>query len=158
MTHVEPSPPPDPSAPGRGLSRRARGAIIVVVLGGLLLVGAIVSSRRRDDYDHAMTRVQVEAGATGTTIDLDAFKSAWAQQQVSQETSLTDGPLAGMIPELDGAKAVNVDMIWTPPQAIIDYQVEAGGQDGCVRAIHSASGTTVRVAHDVCAKSFLGDP
>ena len=79
MTGVEAASTPTGGDSERGLSKRARVVILVVVLGGLLLVGMIVSARRRDDYDHKKTRVQIAAQAAGDTIDVDAFRTAWVE-------------------------------------------------------------------------------
>jgi hypothetical protein len=78
-------------------------AILVVVLGGLLVVGLIVSARRRDDHDHTMTRVQVEAKA-GDEVDMGAFRSAQVEQVGAGEAQVGSSPAAGLVPELRGPR------------------------------------------------------
>ena len=131
-------------------------AILVVALGGLLVVGLIVSARRRDDFDHTMTRVQVEAKAAGDSVDMGAFRSAWVEQIVGGEAQVGSSPAAGLVPELVGAHAELYAV--TPTGVVIDYQVDRGGQQGCVRLIRSTEGTEVRSARHVCRGAFPEAP
>jgi hypothetical protein len=151
---VTESAPSGPSAGDdeRGLGKGARVAILVVVLGGLMVVGLIVSARRRDDFDHTMTRVQVEAKAAGDAIDMAAFRSAWAQQLASGEEQVGSSPAAALVPELPGAHAELYAV--TANGVVIDYQIDRGGQQGCVRLVHSVDGTEVHSARHVCAGAF----
>jgi len=141
----------------RGLSKRARGTILVVVLGGLMLVGVLVGQRRRDDYDHTMTRVQVAAQAAGDTIDIGAFQSAWAQEQVGEGSGDEARPAAALVPKLAGADVASYTFTGGP-SVVVDYQIDAGGQQGCVRMVRTPDGTTVQRADSVCARAFLGAP
>jgi hypothetical protein len=140
----------------RGLSKRARVVILVVVLGGLLLVGMIVSARRRDDFDQKRTRVQIEAQAAGDTIDVEAFRAAYAKEQTGDE----DRPARALVPDVAGAELSTyfVITVEAPTQVIIDYQFEAGGQDGCVRINRSAEGTRVLAHDEVCPRAFPTGP
>ena len=122
-----------------------------------MVVGLVVSNRRRDDYAHAMTRVQLEAQAAGDTIDVSAFRAAWAQELVSDGTGPVGEPAAALVPKVDGAEAVNYRALDQPPQVVIDYQFSAGGQDGCVRVVRDASGTSTSTGHDICVRSFSAD-
>jgi len=153
---VQPASPPTGGESERGLSKRARVAILVVVLGGLLVVGMIVSARRRDDYDHKKVRVQLEAQAAGATIDVDAFRAAWAKELTGEWAGDEQRPARGMIPDVPGAEVVNytVPAQPNPADVIVDYQFSAGGQDGCVRVVVSAEGANATSADDVCVTAF----
>ncbi len=124
-----------------------------------MVVGMIVSARRRDDFDHTRTRVQVEAQAAGATIDVDAFRAAWARELTEQWAEGEDRPARAMIPDVAGAKVANytVPASPNPSEAIIDYQFSAGGQDGCVRVVLSTDGATTTEADDVCVTAFPAD-
>jgi len=146
---------PDPRP---GLSKRSRVVILVVVLGSLALLGLVVGNRNRDAYDHTMTRVQVEAKAEGDVMDLEAFKAAWAQQLVDEGNSTGDekGPASALVPEIPGAGSPSFTVSLVPVQVIVDYPVDQGGQQGCVRLVRTADGTTVLTENTVCAHAFLG--
>jgi hypothetical protein len=127
----------------------------VVVLGGLMVVGVLVGQRRRDDYDHTMTRVQVAAQAAGDTIDIGAFQYAWSQEQVDAGAGAR--PAEALVPKLAGADIASYSLTGGPA-VVVDYQIDEGGQQGCVRLVRTADGTTVRRADRVCAGAFLGAP
>lgn len=155
---VEPASPPTGGDSERGLSRRARVVVLVVVLGGLLLVGMFVSARRRADYDHAKSRVQIEAQAAGDRIDVDAFRSAWAKELTGEWSGDEERPARALIPEVPGADLSTYFVTENPTQVVIDIQFDAGGQDGCVRIDRSAEGTSVLAHDDVCVKAFPMGP
>ncbi len=160
MTGVEPASPPTGDNSSRGLSKRSRVVILVVVLGGLLLVGMFVSARRRDDFDHKKTRVQLEAQSAGESIDVEAFRAAWAKELTGEWAGDEDRPARALIPDVPGAELSTYFVVTAPnpTQVIIDYQFEAGGQDGCVRINRSAEGARVLAHDDVCVKAFPTGP
>jgi hypothetical protein len=157
----QPAPDPEGSPAGgparrSGLGKPARVAILVVSLGGLLLLGLVVSNRNREAYNQAMTRAQVEAQAAGDSIDVATFWNAWARETTGQWSGDEARPARALVPELDGAELVSYTA--GPTQVVIDYQIEAGGQEGCVRLTRTVDGTRVIIANDVCVKSFSGVP
>jgi hypothetical protein len=138
--------------------RRVRLGVIVAVVVAVMAVAAVVQNRRVDDFEHTITRVQVEGRGVGDAIDPLTFRQAWAER-VSGGAAGGAGGVLALAPHLDGADVVNVDVSGDPLVVKIDYQVSGAGGQACVRVARSAAGTDVTEAEVDCNSfTFTGLP
>jgi hypothetical protein len=121
----------------------------------VVLVVAFVAQRRRlADFEHTVTRVQAEAQTVGDGIDLESFRSSWADHVAAGQAPGQD---AALVPPIAGAEVVAVNVTTGPSQVVIDYQVSGGGEQACIRVTRTASGTDVTEAEVDCP-SFTFTP
>jgi hypothetical protein len=118
--------------------------VLVVVVGTTLWLHHDQSA-----FDHAMTRAEVEANAAAPGIDVDRVWEGWTNSEVDGRVQLA----SGLAPRLPDAGPAEVEVVpGLPRKVALYYPVEAGGEDGCVRILRTASSTAVTSAKTTCSK------
>jgi hypothetical protein len=143
-------PPPDPRSWHR--SPVARVALVVAVVVGLATLGLVVGQHNRDDFDGTAARVTAQAMVAGDAVDLQAFHAAWNAQQ----SGATPGAADALVPRVDDAELARYALVVEPLQLVVDYQVDAGGQQGCIRLVRSAGESRVVMERHPCKGAFIG--
>ena len=139
---------------GRASWRRspvARVAVVVAVVIGLATLGLVVGQRNRDAFDGTATRVQAQARAAGDGVDLVAFQAAWN----AQTTGATPGAADALVPRMDGAEVARYVLVADPPELVVDYQIDEGGQQACIRLVRSNRDTQVEMERHPCRGAFV---
>ncbi|HTY29527.1 MAG TPA: hypothetical protein VMD51_15505 [Mycobacterium sp.] len=119
-------------------------AVLLALL--VLAAGQEIANRGPNALNRALGRVKAEAQAAGRDIDISAFHPA----PVPPDTAET------LVPRLADAGRPTYRVISRPLQVVIDYQVAAGGERGCVRLVRTVASTTVLIDTRTCAQSFKG--
>jgi hypothetical protein len=126
-------------------------ALVVAVVVGLATLGLVVGQRNRDAFDGTVARVEAQAMVAGDAVDLQAFHAAWNAQQ----SGATPGAADALVPLVDDAEVTRYALVVDPLQLVVDYQVDEGGQQGCIRLVRSAGESHVVMERHTCKGAFV---